>query len=155
MTPSHSEKTLAVLARLIETCRDGQLGFATAADHLHDPELREFFRAAAAQRAGFLADLQERVRSLGGTPESSSSVSATLHRGWIGLRAALATHEAHAVLAECERAEDVAVEQYREAVPTPDLDPATRELVSRQAAAVLATHDRVKLLRDAAVYSHR
>ena len=149
-----NEKTLNALNDLIETCKDGQHGFRTAAEDAKDAELARIFTEFAAQRTAFIAELQDRVRSLGGDMEKSGSVSGSLHRGWIDLKSAISSNEPHAVLAECERGEDAAVKAYREALDE-NVDPITRGIISRQYAAVQAAHDRVKQLRDSLAYVKR
>jgi uncharacterized protein (TIGR02284 family) len=150
-----NDKAVSVLKDLIETCKDGQHGFRTAAEDAKDAELARVFTEFSSQRTTFIGELQDRVRSLGGNPDESGSVSGSLHRGWIDLKSAMSSNEPHAVLAECERGEDAAVKSYREALEE-NLDPITRGIVSRQYASVQAAHDRVKQLRDSVAYSsHR
>jgi len=152
---SSQEKNISVLNDLIETCEDGEHGFTTAAKDGKDAELGRVFSQYAAQRGNYIRELQERVRSLGGDPDKHGSVSGSLHRGWINLKAALTSDEPHAVLAECERGEDAAVANYRNALKEADLDPQTRALIQRQAAGVQEAHDRVKQLRDSVAYAHK
>lgn len=149
-----NEKTLSTLNDLIEICKDGQHGFKTAAEDAKDADLARVFTEFSAQRTSFIAELQDRVRSLGGDPEKSGSVSGSLHRGWIDMKAAISSHEPHAVLAECERGEDAAVKAYREGLDE-NLDPISRGIISRQYASVQAAHDRVKQLRDSMTYSSK
>jgi uncharacterized protein (TIGR02284 family) len=149
-----NEKTLSVLNDLIETCKDGQHGFRTAAEDAKDSELARIFTEFSTQRTSFIGELQDRVRSLGANPEKSGSVAGSMHRGWINLKSAIASNEPHAVLAECERGEDAAVKAYREALDE-NLDPVTRGLISRQYASVQAAHDRVKQLRDSVAYANK
>ena len=54
----------------------------------------------------------------------------------------------HAILAECERGEDVAVAAYRKAAAA-QLPQSLANIVSTQHAAIQRVHDRVKALRDA------
>jgi len=147
-----NEKTLSALNDLVEICKDGQHGFRTAAEDAKDADLARIFTEFSTQRTSFIAELQDRVRSLGGDPEKSGSVSGSLHRGWIDMKAAISSNEPHAVLSECERGEDAAVKAYREALDE-NLDPITRGIISRQYASVQAAHDRIKQLRDSLTYS--
>ncbi len=149
-----NDKTVSVLRDLIETARDGQEGFRTAAEDAKDSELARVFTEFSMQRTNFIAELQDRIRSLGGEVKTSGSITGSVHRGWMDLKAALSSHEPHAVLAECERGEDAAVSAYRDALEE-NLDPVTRGLVSRQYASVQAAHDRVKQLRDSVAMSKR
>ena len=148
------DETMSVLNELIETCKDGQHGFRTAAEDAKDAELGRILTEFASQRTSFIAELQDRVRSLGGNPDKSGHITGAVHRGWIDLKAALSSNEPHAVLAECERGEDYAVKAYREALEE-NLDPITRGIISRQYASVQAAHDRVKQLRDSLAYAKR
>jgi uncharacterized protein (TIGR02284 family) len=71
-----------------------------------------------------------------------------LHRGWINLKSAITGGDKHAILAECERGEDSAVEEYKKALDD-GLSPTAQELVLRQFAEIKAAHDRIKSLRVA------
>jgi uncharacterized protein (TIGR02284 family) len=150
-----NEKTISILNDLIETCKDGQQGFATAAKDAKDSELARALSHYSVQRGNYIRELQQRIRSLGGDPDKHGSVSGSLHRGWINLKAAVSSHEPHAVLAECERGEDAAVANYRDALQNNELDTESRALVQRQAAGVQEAQDRIKELRDSVAYAHK
>ena len=122
--PSDAE-VISTLNGLIETCRDGREGFRTAAEGVRSAELRELFHTYARQRASFAGELQDEVRRLGGDPERTGSLVATLHRGWMGLRAALET--------------------YRAALDT-DLHANVRAMVERQFAEVKEAHNLISNL---------
>ena len=81
-------------------------------------------------------------------PETSGSAAGALHRGWINLKSALTRGDDHAILAECERGEDSAVEEFKKAVNN-GLSAPVQQIVSRQYAQIKDAHDRVKHLRDA------
>jgi uncharacterized protein (TIGR02284 family) len=150
-----NDKNLRVLNDLIETCKDGRHGYETAAKDAKDAELSRVFMQYAQQRASYITELKERVRAFGGDPEKTGSVSGSLHRGWINIKSAVSSNEPHAVLAECERGEDVAVKNYREALNEGELDMETRALIQRQAAGVREAHDRIKELRDSVAYARK
>ena len=63
-------------------------------------------------------------------------------------KSAITGGDEHAILAECERGEDSAVEEYKKALDD-GLTQSAQELVSRQFADIKAAHDRIKSLRDA------
>ncbi|HEY9248566.1 MAG TPA: PA2169 family four-helix-bundle protein [Rariglobus sp.] len=149
---SDIKSTIKTLNDLIETLRDGQHGFKTAAEDVKASELAQLFNRYSVQRGEFVAELQARVLALGADVEKSGSVSGSVHRGWINLKAALSSNEPHAVLAECERGEDSAVAAYKEALDNQDLDLPTRELLNRQYHEVKGAHDKVKQLRDGVTY---
>src|SRR5438094_5981736 len=137
-----------IIDNLIETLKDGQEGFKQAAEAVKDPQLKSLFVEYSAQRSQFATALQSEVQSLGNEPETDSSATGALHRGWINLKSAVTGGDDHAILAECERGEDSAVEEFRKALNN-DLSLPVQEIVSRQYTQIKEAHDRVKHLRDA------
>jgi len=143
------KKQNEVIDNLIETLKDGQEGFKQAAESVSDPKLKSLFRDYSDQRSRFATVLQSEARRQGETePETTSSAAGALHRGWINLKSAITGGDEHAILAECERGEDSAVEEYKKALDDA-LSPAARELVSLQFPEIKAAHDRIRSLRDA------
>ena len=140
-----NDNVISTLNGLIETCRDGQNGFQTAAEGVTNSELKTLFHGYAQQRAQFVGDLQTEVRRLGGDPENMGSVAATLHRGWINIKSTVTGKDESAIIAECERGEDSAVSAYRDALDE-DLPANIRAVVERQYAEVKQAHDRIRSL---------
>ncbi len=141
--------TISVLNNLIATCKDGQDGFQTAAEGIKRSDIKSLFYQYAQQRAQFAGELQAEVRRLGGDPEQTGSVAATLHRGWINLKSAMTGEDETAVLAECERGEDSAVSNYQSALATDDLPADVRAVIERQYVQVQEAHDRIRNLEHA------
>src|SRR5688572_27418405 len=86
-----AEKSRQILNNLIEVCKDGQHGFQTAADDAKDAELAQLFRQYAGERTRYIAELQARVRDIGGKPDERGTVAGSLHRGWINIKAAVSS----------------------------------------------------------------
>lgn len=144
-----NKEIISTLDELIETLKDGQQGFKQAADGVSDPKLKSLFRDYSEQRSRFVTALQTEARKFGeDKPEDDSSAAGALHRGWINLKSAVTGGDEHAILAECERGEDSAVEKFQKAVED-DLPPALQEIVSRQYEEIKAAHDQIRDLRDA------
>jgi uncharacterized protein (TIGR02284 family) len=139
-----------IIDKLIETLKDGQEGFRQAAEGVKDPQLKSLFNEYSQQRSRFATELQSQAQSLGESePETSSSAAGALHRAWINLKSAVTRGDDHAILAECERGEDSAVEEFKKALDN-GLSAPVQEILSRQYAQIKEAHDRVKGLRDAA-----
>jgi uncharacterized protein (TIGR02284 family) len=142
-------KTTSILNHLIETLKDGQEGFRAASEDVESTALKTLFSEYSLQRGQFVGELQSLARTYGeSSPEDSGSAAGALHRSWINLKSALAAHDAHAVLAECERGEDSAVEEYRKALAEPDLPVEVIDTIRSQYTEVQLAHDRVRDLRD-------
>ena len=138
---------ISTLNNLIETCKDGEQGFRTAAESLKDAQVKAKFLEYSRERGDMARALQAEVRKLGGDPEKSGSMSASLHRGWIDIKSAVTGKDDHAILAEAERGEDVAKDQYEKALKA-GLTGSAVTLVQSQAAKVRQAHDTVRDLRD-------
>lgn len=138
---------ISTLNNLIETCKDGEQGFRTAAESLKDSQIKAKFQEYSRQRGDMARELQAEVRKLGGDPEKSGSMSASLHRGWIDIKSAVTGKDDHAILAEAERGEDVAKDQYEKALKA-GLTGSALAIVQAQAAKVRLAHDHVRDLRD-------
>ena len=139
---------IATLNNLIETSRDGEDGFRSCAQGVKNTQLKQMFEQAASRCGQAVNELRAKVRNLGEEPERSGSVSGGLHRAWIDIKATITGMDEAAVLAECERGEDVARTAY-EAALAKDLPPDIRSVVARQYEGVRQHQDRVHQLRNA------
>ena len=142
--PDH---VFTTLNGLIETCRDSEKGFRSAAERIAEPHLRILFTDYRCQRAQLAEELQFEVSRLGAHPVDSESLAGKLHHGWVELKEAVTGHDDMDILAECEHVEDVALEHYRDAIHA-DLPATAAQIVRRQYAAVQAAHDRISELEQ-------
>ena len=142
-----NDKAVSVLNNLIETCKDGEKGFKSAAEGLKSSSIKAKFLEYSRERGQMASELQAEVRRLGGDPDKSGSVSGSVHRGWLDLKAALTGHDDHAVVAEAERGEDVAKGVYENALKE-GLPTSAQTLVQQQAVKIRRAHDDVRAIRD-------
>jgi len=148
-----NKESISILNDLIETSKDGEKGFQTSAEDIKNPAVKAFFLSRSAEIATAVRELQAEVRALGGDPETSSSVSGTLHRAWVDLKSTLTGKDDVAILNEVERGEDVALKAYKEALQKAtekNLPANVTGLIRKQLDGVQANHDKVKALRDSA-----
>lgn len=144
-----------VLNDLIEYSKDGEKGFKTSAEDVKNPQLKAFFVQRAGECANAAAQLQSEVRRLGGDPETSTSISGDLHRGWVNLKSMVTGKDEAAVLNEVERGEDHALKAYKDGREKlvklgRTASDQTYMLVENQLQGVQRNHDQVKALRNAA-----
>ena len=138
-----------VAKELVETLKDGERGFASAAEKVRDsdhPEWATLLQRLSEQRVGFHREIVALGHDYGEDVDESGSLAATAHRGWIALKDALTGDDAGGVLKAAVTGEDHAVSEYEKALQQ-DLSPGFRDVVSRQHAAVLAARDEVKPLQ--------
>ena len=142
-----NKETIALLNNLVETCKDGEQGFKTAAEGLTSPNLKAKFLEYSRERGQICSDLQAEVARLGGTPEQSGSIGGTVHRGWLDLKSAITGKDDHAIVVEAERGEDVAKNAFESALK--EVEPGTTQaLLQRLSMKVRQAHDDVRGIRD-------
>jgi len=141
------DNTVSQIEKLIETCNDGEYGFRTCAEHVKSPDLKQVFlrRAEDCQRGA--SELQQIVVQLGGKADTGSSVAGALHRGWVSVVGVLSGKSDGAILDECERGEDAALERYREAIKS-NLPSDVMAVVQRQYEGVKRNHEQIRTLRN-------
>lgn len=142
-----TDDTIDQLNTLIETCKDGEYGFRTCGEHVKAPELRTLFTSRAQDCQRGAQELQQLVSSLGGKPDTGGSATGAVHRGWVSVVGTLTGKSDKAMLEECERGEDAALERYRAALKEP-LPAEVMSVVQRQYEGVKRNHDQIRTLRD-------
>jgi uncharacterized protein (TIGR02284 family) len=143
-----NEEVISTLNDLIETCRDGQSGFKTAAEGVESSELKQLFYGYSQLRAQYVGELQDEVRRLGGDPENSGSLSASLHRGWMDIKSAVTGGDEGSIITECGRGEEAAVKTYSDALGR-DLPAGVRPVIERQFASIREARDHIRSLERA------
>ena len=136
---------------LVETLKDGERGYATAAEKLRDsdrPEWAATMQRLSEQRAGFWREIVDMGHEYGDDVDESGTVAAAVHRGWLSLKDAVTGDDPDAVLKAAETGEDHAVKEYEDALKM-DLSAGFREVVVRQQADVLAAREELKALKNA------
>ncbi|MDB5778660.1 MAG: hypothetical protein JWP79_2634 [Polaromonas sp.] len=152
MTASNDD-VISTLNDLLETCRDGEYGFSTSAEHTQTADLKSLLTRHAQECRTAGQELQALIRQMGGEADDGGSVTGALHRGWVSVRGVLSGHSDQSMLDECERGEDAAVASYRKALKQ-DLPPAIRTVVEKQAQGAQKNHDEIKALRDSLKGQH-
>ena len=138
-----------VLNNLLETCRDAERGFLSAASHVENPKLKALFELMASQRRRIAADLAPHAQRLGGDPAADGTTGAALHRGWIDIKSRLRPHHDNAIIDEVERGDSATLHAFQDALEGM-LPPDSRDVIERldaelrQSHAEIASVDRVR-----------
>jgi uncharacterized protein (TIGR02284 family) len=142
-----TDNTIDVLNDLIKISKDGEYGFRASAEHAKAADLRALFARRADECGAAAQQLQIHVTRLGGEADTGGSATGALHRGWVAVRATLSSYTDQAILDECERGEDAALEQYDDALKE-DLPADIQTVVAQQREGVKRNHDQIKALRN-------
>jgi uncharacterized protein (TIGR02284 family) len=98
--------TVDTLNDLIETSKDGEFGFRTAADCIRNEDTKQILLRRADECRSAAAELAALVVEYGGTAEVSGTTGGAVHRGWVTLKSKLASFPDKTILEETEKGED-------------------------------------------------
>ncbi|CAM4448518.1 ferritin-like domain-containing protein [Deinococcus marmoris] len=143
----NNEQAIDKLQYLLGTLRDGEKGFAQAADHADAPDLKTLFTERSQQRATLAGEVAAKIQGMGGDADKGGSVGAALHRTWLNVRDAVTGKGDYAVVAEAERGEDVAIQNYQDVMNDAELPADLRSFVDGQYAQVKTSHDQIRDLK--------
>lgn len=125
MSSEQNDTVRMAIKNLVDIAHTGHEGYNTAADNVKNPEYAALFRGFAQQRQTFEHELKQCVARLGGDPEAKSaggmleSAAGALHRGWINIKSAITGGGESAILDECERGDEIAIQAYQSALEQP------------------------------------
>jgi uncharacterized protein (TIGR02284 family) len=143
-----NDHDISVLNSLITTTIDSALGFERSAEDSDSGRFAAIFREFGAERRGIVAELQQAVRAIGGTPDDDGSLKADLHRRWVDLRAAISGDGGdQAIVEEVERGEDYLKGKYDAALADPELSAAALTAIRAAYQSVRAGHDTASALK--------
>ncbi|GAB4054154.1 ferritin-like domain-containing protein [Spirosoma litoris] len=120
------------LSQLLTLSHDAEKGYQEAAENVDDNDLKILLQTQSRQRAEFAQELDREIRALGGEPDEGTSLTADLHRAWINIKSAFSTNDDKAVVQECHRGDQEALNTYNAVLQETDLAASTRELLLQQ-----------------------
>jgi uncharacterized protein (TIGR02284 family) len=142
-----NDDAIGTLNHLISIAKDGVNGMSSAAENAHDPSLKSTLQRLCQERDQIASELQGAVRSLGGEPDDSGTTLGTTHRWFMNAKDAIAGFDDKRLLEECERGEDFAMKEFREALGQ-DLPADLSQRVQSCFTQVRSSHNEIKRLRN-------
>jgi uncharacterized protein (TIGR02284 family) len=136
------DETSSTLNQLIQTCKDGENGYASAAISVEETSLQRLFQSYSQQRTEFAAELELEVRRLAQDPVQTGHA---LHRSWLDIKAGIVGRSDGQVIHECEQQEETALGIYEQALDSP-LPNDLRLIVERQFTQIKDAHDQIRSL---------
>ncbi|MFK7600657.1 PA2169 family four-helix-bundle protein [Deinococcus sp. SM5_A1] len=144
----NNEQAIDKLQYLLGTLRDGEKGFSQAADHADAPDLKTLFAGRSQQRGTLAGEVITKIQGMGGDADKGGSVGAALHRTWLNVRDAVTGKGDYAVVAEAERGEDVAIQNYQDVLNDAELPADLRSFVDGQYAQVKSSRDEISAMKS-------
>src|SRR5439155_10236030 len=142
-----NNEVISILNGLVETCERGERGFRSAAESVRNSEFRRPFNIFAQQRAQFISELQAEIHRLGAEAGKTGSSEASAPPSTIPFKrpSSHGVHDEASIIAECQREEEAAVNDYQEALKA-DLPLDVQYVVKRQYMDIKDAYDRIRIL---------
>lgn len=151
-TVTTNEQLVEVLNDLIQINNDRVTGYEKAVEETKslDVDLQAIFSKMADESRGYVAELTQKVTSLGGEPATDTTNKGKIYRVWMDVKATFTGKDRQSVLESCEFGEDAAQKAYKQALASEaEIDADTRQLITTQQASLKTSHDLIKKYRDA------
>jgi uncharacterized protein (TIGR02284 family) len=129
---TYTEKISGKLNDLLEKTYDAEKGFKTAADHVNNKALKNYFIQKADERYSFGKTLKTEIKSFGEDVDKGSSLTGKAHRAWMDLKSVLASNNEEAMLEEAIRGEKAAISAYEEVIADHSIPSSTKSLLISQ-----------------------
>ncbi len=144
---SNNDNAIRVVRSVIQVLHDGQRGLAAIGSELKNESAKHYFLEETQMRASFAAELENELHRLGVHDVNEGGTAAgTVHRVWGDIKASLGGGD-HTLLETAEQGEDEAKAKYAEALKE-TLPGTLSDLLRQQQVHILASHDKVRSLRD-------
>lgn len=141
-------KNAEILNDLVEINNDRVAGYEKAAEQAKDADLIKLFKNMSEQSRVFVNELKEAVKVLGQEPAEGTTVRGKIYRTWMDIKKTFSGSNRKSLLESCEYGEDAAQKAYNNALDETSLSAAERNLLIKQKAALLSSHNKVRELRD-------
>lgn len=144
-TDENTKEIVSTLNGLIQILEDGKLGYTNAAEHAENPIITSEFLEYARERALFIVEIQDEINRLGkSTDTSGGGPLGALHRAWIDIKSSFTGGDTEAIVNACITGEEAAVEKYKAALESKDLQSNQIAIVSKQLNSIQNTLTKIK-----------
>lgn len=148
---AQNEQTAEILNDLVKINNDRIAGYTRAMDETkpEDADLRSLFQTMKAESAQYKSELETLVSRLGEETAEGTRLDGKIYRAWMDVKATFSGNSRKTVLENCEFGEDAAQKAYKSALDADgELTAEARQLISAQKAALKASHDKIRAMRD-------
>lgn len=151
----NNKAIIEALNDLVQINNDRIKGYENAIKELNDQtDLLATFNNKILESQQLKSTLAEEVQVLGGDAATDTSVSGTIHRTWLEVKAAFTGHSEKSILEECEFGEDAIKKAYQTAIDDENMPAYLRDILNDQKAIIDQSHDEIKALRDSVEQHH-
>ncbi|WKN42843.1 ferritin-like domain-containing protein [Tunicatimonas pelagia] len=110
-----NRKIIDSLHELIQINQEGEKGYKEASENINSEELKTILYRLSQQRALFRGELEEVLhKDYRDSADVQDSLASKVHRTWIDFKKSFGSNDDEAILTECERGEEHAIQKYTE-----------------------------------------
>jgi uncharacterized protein (TIGR02284 family) len=126
------EKIIDALNSILTRNYDAEKGYIESSRGSKNVAFREWMQEMADKRKEFGMSLKAEIMSLGGKPDTRSSILAGMHRYWIDFKTDYINDEVEAIIEEIQFGEERAIEDYNKVLKETSMLVTTRTLLTKQ-----------------------
>ncbi|TYB77096.1 ferritin-like domain-containing protein [Bizionia myxarmorum] len=145
---SYSKEVGDKLNALLEKNYDAEKGYKKAAENTENVALKNHFNRKAAERYDFGHQLKSEIKNFGQEPDKGGSVTGSVHRAWMDVKAVFSADNEESMLEEAIRGEKASVEEYNDVLNETNLPASTRDIVLKQKNTISQELNTIKRLED-------
>ena len=145
---SNNDKIASALNDLLTRNYDAERGYTEAGNNATDGPLRKWMFENANRRKRFGKEIKKMIAALGHEPDKGTSFLGDVHRAWIDLKSSMTSNEEEAILEECIRGEERALEDYNKVLKDVDMPASVTETIQRQRNDIKTALKDVKILEE-------
>lgn len=129
---SNHKNTANILEHLLIRTNNAREAYRNAAKNAHNRPMISFFEDAARLHEQFSEKLKQEIEKLGGTPKDKTTLDADADRFWLDFASIIVRRNEPAILENCAKAEQKAIEEYDKLMIQGDLDENVRNVLKDQ-----------------------
>ncbi|MEL7585720.1 MAG: PA2169 family four-helix-bundle protein [Prolixibacteraceae bacterium] len=120
------------LQKIVEICKDGVLGYGTAAENIKYDDLKTLFLRMSQQRKSFIEQLKNEALTMGVEINTSGSAKGFFHRTWLATKAIFSQDTNEKVIEESMNGEKAALDVYEQVMADPALPRYLKDILKDQ-----------------------
>ena len=145
---TYTEEIGNKLNDLLEKTYDAEKGFKKASENVNNPSLKNYFRNKAQERYNFGHELKTELRSFNQDIDKGGSLTGTVHRAWMDVKALFSADNEESMLEEAIRGEKAAVNEYEEVINETSLPLSTKSILQSQKNIISEGLSKINALED-------
>lgn len=148
MSSTYTEEVGEKLNALLEKTYDAEKGFNKASENIENTALKNYFKSKAEERRSFGQELKTEIRAFNQDVDKGGSLTGTVHRAWMDIKAFFSFDDEESMLEEAIRGEKAAVEEYDDVLCETSLPSSTKSLLESQKNKIENGLKNIKTLED-------